>query len=187
MADVIVSADMRLYQIFKQGDVRDPLGVWASRVTAVGDGTGVGSVQADIGLPQSRRAGQILTCYGVTGAHGAGVLSSTEFGCRLLTNWPSGDSPGVQGFSTNRATLISLIAPTAAGARAAQLSPVLDPQSRFILLFDPRPGVPGRINFIQLWFDQNEGVVNYFFEAWGYWWNRDVLEAPGGPRHPGSV
>jgi len=62
---------------------------------------------------------------------------------------------------------------------------MVQPQDRFILLFDPRP-VAGAFDIVEL--EISVGVLdrNYAFECWGYYWDRQVLNTPGGPRHPGS-
>ncbi|KKL17299.1 hypothetical protein LCGC14_2486920, partial [marine sediment metagenome] len=60
------------------------------------------------------------------------------------------------------------------------------PNDRFILIFDPRQGA-GVLNMIELEMGVNVNTDTYAFEAYGYYWDRSVLNAPGGPRHPGSA
>ena len=184
MADQTVDIDIRAAQMWPQGDARDPLGIWAARGSIADDGLG-GQKTASIGLPQTRRAGNIFTCYAVTLA--AAVTSDDGLQnafCRLLTNWPPADSPGVQGFSTNRGTILS---PSPEPVPKGQFRETLfDPQYRYLLLFDPRAGAAGRINLVELSYLTVAGTAKTLsFEASGYWWDRSVLDAPGGPRHPG--
>ncbi len=184
MADQNVDIDIKATALWPQGDARDPLGIWAGRGALTDDTLG-GDKTGNIGLPQSRRAGNIYTCYAVT----LSVVSGSDVGlsnvfCRLLTNWPPADSPGISGFATNRG---SILAPTRNVFPLGSFREnIFDPQYRFILLFDPRAGASGRINLVELTYLTVAGNAKVLaFEAWGYWWDRSVLDAPGGPRHPG--
>ncbi|MGR3295936.1 MAG: hypothetical protein ACUZ8A_06880, partial [Candidatus Bathyanammoxibius sp.] len=58
---------------------------------------------------------------------------------------------------------------------------------RFLLLYDPRqPASLGNTNILELQLAVNTDLATYSFEAYGYYWDRSVMQTPGGPRHPGS-
>ncbi len=167
--------------ILARRDARDPLGIWAARGTLVGDATG-GTVKATFGLPAASRAAYVFTVGFVsTSSSGVGVTTHTV---RLLTNWPSGDRPGVQGASFIRTTEVG-----SAGSgelQAVGFRPLIDPQMQKILLYDPRSDRSNRIDLLELWLNVNTDGANDFFEAWGWYWDRNLHEVPGGPRYPGS-
>jgi len=171
-----------------QGDARDPLGVWGCRVAATGDATG-SSIKAFIQVPAERRRGHIYTCYsaqsGVTLAPAA--ETSTLIRIRLLTNWPDIDVlEGVQGYSTNQS--VGVAKPlTAFFPVQGPLQNLVSPNDRFVLLFDPsNVDKDNGMNIAEIERDANVDTNVYTFEAYGYYWDRAVLDAPGGPRHPGS-
>ena len=61
----------------------------------------------------------------------------------------------------------------------------IGPADRFLLLFDPRQQ-GGDVDIVEIEFGENRDLATYSFEGYGYFWDRSVLDAPGGPRHPGS-
>jgi len=178
--------DLIATALWQQGDIRDPLGVWGSRFIATGDATG-GSIKTTIQAAAAIAGAYIYTCYSVN----ISVISQASAGqvkCRLLTNWPDIDpAAGVQGYSSHRhATLLGdsdltepISAPFSGGGE------LVTPNERFMLLFDPRP-VVGAFSIVELEIGENVDTITYAFEAWGYYWDRSVLQAPGGPRHPGA-
>ena len=178
--DVITSA------LWPQGDIRDPLGVWGARAPVTGDATGGENkvlFQAQSGI----NAAYIYTCYEATWALLTGSqVAGSQVQLRLLTNWPDVDPlPGVQGFGTVRMSEPlpsnnNFTAPT--GGVAGQL--VL-PNDRFLLLFDPRPGA-GDLVIAEIKYSDNVDAMTTIMELYGYYWDRSVLQAPGGPRHPGA-
>jgi len=180
-----ISADVDIIAtaLWPQGDARDPLGVWAGRHLITGDATG-GTLKVAF-QPGAERAGaHIYTCYTAIIAQ----LTISESGtakARLLTNWPDADDDaGVQGYGALKIAAMlgssSLTAPFSAPAE-----PLVQPSDRYILLFDPRP-VAGAFTIVELEHQPNTDTRVYAFEAWGYYWDRGVLNAPGGLRHPGS-
>jgi len=168
-----------------QRDARDPLGVWGARGLATGDVSG-GFVQGTLGLPADRRAGHVYTCYGLTATLTSVSGAVTALGVRLLTNWPNADVlAGVQGFATMKVVTLQ----RGEATHVPQFGPddvVLEPAHRFILLFDPRTSQTTRIDLVEMWMNVNTDGETYSFEGYGYYWDREVMNAPGGPRHPGS-
>ena len=177
--DVLESA------LWPQGDARDPLGIWGFRAALTGDATG-GSVKMTAQVPALKRSAYVYTCYSVTIARTVGSNVTTQGKLRLLTNWPNVDSQaGVQAYG-------SLQMGTIAGApnfTAPNTGPfdqqMMEPNQRFLLLFDPR-ATGGAMSILELEIDDNTDLDQWSFEGYGYFWDRAVMQAPGGPRHPGA-
>lgn len=171
--------------LWPQGDIRDPLGVWGCRVGVTGDASG-GLITATFQVPTGRGAAYVYTCYSAQIGLLSGAVAGITSKCRLLTNWPNIDvAAGVQGFST-----LQFISMNGGTDFPSPLSGPLNtfflsPLDRFILLFDPRPGA-GSLNIVELTMGENTLNSTYSFEGYGYFWDRSVLNAPGGPRHPGA-
>ncbi len=175
--------------IFSQGmwpqqDARDPLGVWGGRELVTADVT-AGPIKVSF-QPGADRAGAYLyTCYSAQ----IGGLTASEAAIgkiRLLTNWPDVGAPeGVQGYGSLKFFSI--------GGGSAFTAPfsgpvdvqVIEPAERYMLLFDPRP-VAGAFTIVELELDRAVDTRVYSFECWGYYWDREVMQTPGGPRHPGA-
>jgi len=175
------------HQIFVQGDARDPLGVWVARAAVTGDASG-GSLKVGVQVPAARSGSRIFTCYSAQVAGLTGTLISAAIKTRLLTNFPDADlGIGIQGFSTlslqndtgEQWNVSSGITAPIAGPYQHQIQH----NDRFILLF----GVSGADTTLsELEISDNVDGATYSFEWYGYFWDRDVLNTPGGPRHPGS-
>ena len=179
-----VGKDIFSMGMWPQQDARDPLGVWGGRHIITGT-IGGGGIKVQF-QPGADRAGAYLYC-----CHFAQIAQLTEgesatLKCRLLTNWPDADDVvGVQGASTLKfATSLGLVGHTAPFAGPDSF--LVAPQDRFVLLFDPRP-VAGAFTIVEL--EQNVSTDGnlYAFECWGYFWDREVMQTPGGPRFPGSI
>jgi len=176
--------DLVATAMWPQGDVRDPLGVWGARLIQVGDATG-GSIKANIQAPAIIAGAYIYTAYSAQISNLTQV-ALTLVKMRLLTNWPDVDpvNAGVQGYGSN------IVLPLAGDAEftapiSGPSAPLIQPADRYILLFDPRP-VAGAFTIMELELGFNPDGVSVAFEAWGYYWDRSVMQAPGGLRHPGS-
>jgi len=174
-------------QTWPQADIRSPLGIWGARATLVGTGDG-GSVKTNINTPTLQGAAYVYNCEAVNISFDVVQVVSTLLKCRLLTNWPNIDAQaGVQGFSTTRITgvigSVNFTAPVAGDGTGG--GKIHEPGDRFILLYDPRP-TAGIFNIVELEVSDNVLATNYFFEAYGYYWDRSVMSAPGGPRFPGA-
>jgi len=105
---------------------------------------------------------------------------------RLLSNWPNVDpQDGVEAFATLSVRFMDGSANFTPPLTGPQ-SDLLAPNDRFVLLYDPRSGVAGVLSLVE--FEVSSNVLNEIIgaEIWGYYWDRSVLQAPGGPRHPGS-
>jgi len=177
-------------QSFMQGDARDPLGVWGGRAGITGDASGDDHVKATFQIPAALKAAYVYTVYSVTVA----ILTvPVNIGlpflckCRLLSGWPNiSDTVGVQGYSSLRIVDIdgssNLSSPIASNA-----TPLLQPNDRFQLLYDPRSQGLVPYSIVELEIQDNTDEATYAFEVYGYFWDRSVLQAPGGPRHPGQA
>ncbi len=171
--------------LWPQGDIRDPLGVWGSRVGVTGDASG-GSIKVGLLEVADRKAGLVYTCYSAHAAGLTGTFTDDAIKCRLLTNWPNVDIvSGVQGYATAIAGLLDFNTNFTAPNYVVNRQPLVTPNDRFLLLFDPRPSGP-LATLVELEVTQNVDLATYAFEAYGYFWDRSVLNAPGGPRHPGA-
>ncbi len=170
--------------LWPQGDIRDPLGVWGFRLGFVGDASG-GSIKMTATEATDRKAAYVYTCYALTIAGLTGNLIDTSGKVRLLTNWPNVDPlAGVQAFSTLQRFLMNF----STNFTAPILAPdtyVVEANERFLLLFDPRPSGP-LADIVEMEIAANVDLATYSFEGYGYFWDRSVLNAPGGPRHPGA-
>jgi len=181
---IVTSAPIVSAQLFPQGDIRDPLGVWGARLGVVGDAT-AGSIAVTLRVPGARGAAYLYTCYSVNVSQLTGIVSGTLVSIRLLTGWPNIDeaTDGVQAYGSNFTA--TWAAGTGPGPIAGFQTQPLSPLDRFLLLFDPRP-TAGDFDVVALGLNDNTNLATYVFEGYGYFWDRSVLNAPGGPRHPGS-
>lgn len=176
-------------QLWPQGDARDPLGVWGCRLAVTGDATG-GGTKVGMTVPANRAGAYMYTAYSVTVAQISGTLYNDAVKCRLLTNWPDVDAlAGIQGFATaiNRQGGFGGIAGSAnyTPPIAAMDRPLLLPNDRFILLYDPRARSTD-LTIVEVEVADNLDLAVLSFEGYGYFWDRSVFLTPGGPRHPGS-
>jgi len=183
---IALTVDVLPAALWPQGDIRDPLGIWGFRQAVTGDATG-GSVKVTAQAPAGLAAAYLYTAYSLNIAQLSGTIAVTQAKSRLLTNWPNIDTlAGVQGYSTLLINIhdgATAFTPPQAGALPGPLMREVD---RFLLLFDPRPSA-GVLNLIELELATNTDAATYSFEGYGYFWDRSVLQAPGGPRHPGSA
>jgi len=181
---ISTTVDLVATALWPQGDARDPLGVWGARNIEVGDASG-GSVKTTIQAPESIAGAFIYTCYSAF-ASTLTPESASQIKLRLLTNWPDVDpiNPGVQGYG-------SIVVSTQdfgtefTAPKSGPPQSMIGAADRFVLLFDPRP-VVGAFAILELELDENTLARQYAFEAWGYYWDRQVMNTPGGPRHPGA-
>ncbi len=172
-------------QQWPQGDARDPLGVWGGRGAVAGDASG-GEIGVDFVVPAGKVGSNVYTCYAITGGQVLGALQNQSFKIQLLTNFPNIDpQPGIQGYSSLDLGFMGgdsgLTAPF-----SGQRTWTFPSQYRFILLYDPTPrNTP--MTIVKLFTVNGGGVgIDFIFECYGYWWDRAVLNTPGGPRHPGA-
>ena len=180
------SADTFQVGLWPQQDARDPLGVWAARLGVTGDATG-GEIKVQISVPADRRAAHIYTCYSanISGLVIAGATTLLAQ-CRLLTNWPDISSiAGVQGYSSNIMRTLQLQG-GGTSPEGSTIGQLVQPSDRFLLLFDPRPQPGSAMPILELKLATQVDGDTYTFEAYGYFWDREVLDTPGGPRHPGA-
>lgn len=185
MAAQDIQVDLIATALWPQGDSRDPLGVWGGRFIATAT-VSDGPIKVRFAAPATIAGKYVYTCYAATIA-GLTVQTVAIGKCRLLTNWPDIDPlAGVQAFSSIKMVQIDGSATFTAPLTGALTGGALvQPSDRYLLLFDPRP-VRGAFDIVELEISDLVNTNTVAFEAYGYFWDRGVLNAPGGPRHPGS-
>jgi len=185
MAAQDLSIAIFAHGMWPQGDARDPLGVWGGRHIATAT-VGDGPIKVRFQAAATIAGAYVYTCYSANIA-GLTVATLGIGKCRLLTNWPDVDDDiGVQGYGSVKMVQVdgsSGFTPPFTGALIG--GALVQPSDRFILLFDPRP-VVGAFDLVELEISDLVDTNTMAFECWGYYWDRQVLNTPGGPRHPGS-
>lgn len=179
-------AEILTAAIFRPRDLRDPLGVWGGRAGLTGNGTG-GQLSVQFNAPDDNAGAYVYTCHSANAGQLTGILASTGVKLRLLTNWPNIDpQPGVQGYNAVHMG-VTRTQDEATGQRSAPTNTTLFeiPNMKTILLFDPRPSA-GAITLVEIEWNENTDLATYVFECYGYYWDRQVMNIPGGLRHPGS-
>jgi len=174
--------------LWPQGDIRDPLGVWGFRRGVTGDASG-GGVKVNCEVPAARRSAYVYTCYSLNWAQLTGTRDSQTVRSRLLTNYPNIDPiPQVQGYATNTGSLTIGSANYTAPIQGVQAhQPLIQDVDRFVLLWDPRQqSTLGNLAIVEIEQSVNTDLATFSFEGYGYFWDRSVMQAPGGLRHPGS-
>jgi len=184
---VVIALDAVESGVFKQQDARDPVGLWGAQGNLTGDATG-GQVGARIQIPAAKRRNAVYTIYDASTANTGGATdTATAVAVRIFTGWPDINlEAGIQTHETIRFVQLEPdggFIPPVFGPR----EPLITPNQRFMLIFTPSVQF-ATTAFVMLIIDRAANVNNalYQFSAWGYYWNRDVLGVPGGPRHPGS-
>jgi len=173
--------------LWPQGDVRDPLGVWGARDPVTGDASG-GGIKSIFFVGALRKAAYLYTCIHLNYAMLTGTPVTTFVKGRLLSNWPDIDpTAGVQAYGSllvaDTEESSGFTAPVQ-GIRARD--DLLGHNGHLVLLFDPRSQGSDTMDIVEMETSTNVDLATYSFEAYGYFWDRSVLQAPGGPRHPGS-
>jgi len=183
---VLGNVDVLPAQLWPQGDIRDPLGVWGFRATLTGTGDG-GGMKINVRTPAAQGAAYVYTCYSAIIAQTVGTPNIVTLKARLLTNWPNVDAQaGVQAYATARLVTTNGSANFTAPFTVPALDTLITPNDRFILLFDPRPAA-GQLTIMELEINENVLAEVWSYEGWGYFWDRSVMQAPGGLRHPGAA
>ena len=91
---------------------------------------------------------------------------------------------GVQGFSSGSGYLMRTSA-NFTTPPIAQIQDNLLGNLRYMLLYDPR-AVNTDMDLVEVKHNGNVDAETWSFEVYGYYWDIGALQAPGGPRHPGS-
>jgi len=173
--------------LWPQGDIRDPLGVWGSRQLLTGDATG-GSIKSLAQANAAQSAAYLYTTYSVTVVRLTGTITGPGIKVRILTNWPDIDVvAGVQGYASAEVFALSGDTDFTAPISVQQAGSTFpsNPNTRFLLQFDPRP-LNVALGLVEVEIGVNVDGDTFSFETYGYFWDRSVLNAPGGPRHPGA-
>jgi len=173
--------------LWPQGDIRDPLGVWGADWVVPGDAT-VEDIVVTINTPLGTASAYMYTLLDANIIQTAGTPTTNVLMLQWRTGWPDLDAAaGIQPYVANRVA-------TFRGSTNFQDSPLsginaLDnwvPSNwRYILSFDPRLGFQSSRTIATIKLD-NIGVgTDFAGQLYGYFWDRSVFNAPGGPRHPG--
>jgi len=164
---------------------RDPLGTWGARRGVTGDASG-NVIQVSVNVPAAIKAAYVYTCYSVNISKLTGTNAIKVVKARLLTNWPNVDpQAGVQAYGSLRMGTTRGSSSFAAPITGIDGDLIAD-KDRFILLYDPR-AIGTDMTIVELGIEDNILNDTYSFEAYGYFWDRSVMDTPGGPRHPGSA
>ncbi len=183
MAAQNLTSSIETSAIFTPEDLRDPLGVWGGRLGVTG--TGTGGIKVSFQVPAELKAAYVFTCYDATMASLTGTAGQPNGKIRLLTNWPNIDpDAGVQGFSSLLVFAIALNT-NFTSPIAGPNQEIIKPNQRLMILYDPRP-IGGDMPIIEMELGENILAATYSFECWGYFWDRAVMQVPGGLRHPGA-
>ncbi len=180
------SVDVIENALWPQGDMRDPLGIWGFRKGVTGDASG-GSTKVTVRTAAQNAGAYVYTLYSALVAVVSGTQTADLIKIRILTAWPNIDpTPGVQAYGSIRMGQMTgdsdFTAPISGPTATA---PLVGPLDRFLLLYDPRGNI-GTTELVELELGVNSDLAVYSFEGYGYFWDRSVMQAPGGPRHPGS-
>lgn len=171
--------------LWPQGDKRDPLGIFGWRVQATGDGTG-GSIVTTVSVPAAQRHAYVYCIYNMTIHQTAGAVQNVGAQIRVLFNWPNIDvQAGIQAYDALYGGTMNGTSDFADPDASFNFdtSPFLD-NLRFMPIFDPT--VQGGDMPIVIQQVQQTDLIPYAFQGYGYYWDRSVMQAPGGLRHPGS-
>ncbi len=175
-------------QLWPQGDIRDPLGIWGSRQLLTGDATG-GSIKSVAQAEEPQSAAYLYTTYSVSVVRLTGTITGPGIKVRILSNWPDIDPlVGIQGYASAEVFALSgdndFTAPISVQVAGSTFPS--NPNTRFILQFDPRPARNDALPLVEIEIGVNVDGDTFSFETYGYYWDRSVMNAPGGPRHPGA-
>lgn len=171
-------------ELWPQRDARDPLGIFGWRGALAGDVSG-GSIKATINVAEAIRHAYVLKIYDMHVALVVGTPATVGGKMRILTNWPNIDlQAGIQAYA---AFYLGVISGTT----------VLDPpdqgftdqnpfngNSKELLIYDPSTR-DGDMAIAEQEVTNTDGLT-YSFEGYGYYWDRAVMNTPGGPRNPGT-
>jgi hypothetical protein len=181
------TVDILTAQTWPQMDKRDPLGLWGFRTSVAGDASG-GNINLIARVEAGLAPAYVYAVYALTLAQLTGAITAQLVKIRLLTNWPNVDrQAGVQAYGSVR-----MVTASGSSGHTDELTGWLesaagvDPLQRFLMLYDPRAST-GVMDLIDFQLPTNVNPSTWAFEGWGYYWDRSVMEAPGGPRHPGSI
>jgi len=181
---IAVETTVQQSQLWPQRDARDPLGIWGFRQGVTGNASG-GSIKVTAQVPAARSQAYVYTLYDIN----VGALTTDftlyEVKCRLLTNWPNIDVvAGVQAYGSNTIRPLRTDGDFTAPITALD-GQIVGPNQRFLLLFNFQSrALP--MDIVELEMGGNVDTATYTFEGYGYFWDRGVMNAPGGLRHPGS-
>lgn len=181
---ITVVATVFQHAILRRRDQRDPLGVWAAREQVTGDASG-GIQQVDIQVPANVRAGFVYNCQAAE-MIGPDPSAMTSVTVRLLTNWPPSDSPGVAGADFHVNSPIGSFGDGSSKSGSNTGQPFINAALMKVLLFDPRSNPLAGVNLLEIWSSANTLAEPRIGTAWGYYWDRGVMDVPGGPRFPGA-
>lgn len=183
---IATSVDILTAPIFRPRDLRDPLGVWTGRIGVTGDASG-GGIKVGFTVPEENAGAHVHTFYSFNSGQLTGILEAVGTSLRLITNWPNSDPvAGIQGYDV-MVMGVDRTQTENTGQRSAptNTSMLFVENARFIPLYDPRPSA-GQITIVEIQRNDNTDLATYVFQVFGYYWDRQVMDTPGGLRHPGT-
>lgn len=172
--------------MWPQGDIRDPLGVWGAIVELTADGTG-GEHLITVVTELDRAAAYVYTVLDAHIDQNSGVANGDATMFRIHTNWPNIQVAGnVVAYTPARFSLFLgagfTTSPTHGIVADHQL---VTPNQRFLPIWDPR-GLTSVLTILTFKMTNTPDLATFTVAAYGYFWDRSVMSAPGGLRHPGS-
>lgn len=183
---VAVQLSLRTTALWPQGDIRDPLGVWGVHGDLVADATG-GEIIVTVVTELARAAAYVYTLLDAFMVQNTGILNSDRNMIEINTNWPNiQQAGGVQPYTPSRFGLWqggSFATPPNFGVGTEHLW--VTPNQRFLPIWDPR-GLTSTLSILTFKLTNDPDAATFTCQAYGYFWDRSVMGAPGGLRHPGA-
>lgn len=171
-------------ELWPQRDARDPLGIFGWRTAIATDASG-GFLRVQVNIEASKRHAFVWKIWDMVIAQITGGAQATNGKLRILSNWPNIDpQAGIQAYA-------SLYIGSMGGNNSLSfpntglfdVSP-LNGNQKDILIYDPSTQ-SGAMPIAEQEVVNINGLT-YSFEGYGYYWDRSVMNTPGGPRNPGT-
>jgi len=169
--------------MWPQRDARDPLGIWGARAVSTGDATG-GITIANVNVLAALRRAHVYSLYGAVSEDTGGVAVGSEMSLRILTGWPNIDSTALGIGFYGQTTIVALDALSL--LNNAPIGQLVSDIDKFKLIFDPHSAASGDLRILAMVRNDNVDGETVRWEVYGYFWDRAILNTPGGPRWPGS-
>ncbi len=165
-----------------QGDARDPLGIWGGATSQVNSGSG-GSTRITfrVGTTDSNLS-SVFAISGLSVLQESGTPRSDLVKFRMFTNWPSVDfQAAITPFNSAHAAVFVGSTLFTGGVAVAPFNDTV-PAIRGLLSWDPR-GLSQPLLLCEFEMANISGTT-VLVSVQGYFWDRAVLNTPGGPRFP---
>ena len=177
-------ANVTQTQLWPQRDARDPLGVWGGLSVVTGDVSGA-PITLFIQASSEIRAAYVYNIVSCGFQKVAGTAGAFSIRRRIITHWPDINlDPGIVAFEDIIVGITRGVDGIGDPETAGDRPWIVSPEDK-MLIFDPRSS-PNNMTIVEFAINDNENTITYRAQAYGYFWDRSVMETPGGPRFPGS-